>query len=385
MQINRRQWLQQAGLGMAAIAALSTTPLSQLFAKPYYNTHTGMWLFNPELEEDPPLKARLWNNENPYGISPKAQKVFQAQLPEANRYAFSQFATLRNAIANYHNVKPENIFISAGSSEILNILAIYAGQKQRSILSAFPTFDPMMNMALAFECDWEKVPLTDTWHHDLPAMEKKVSGADITYICNPNNPTGTLLDPEELKAFCQRNESRTLLVVDEAYNDFLDDPDANTLIPMVRENHKVILLRTMSKIHGFAGLRIGYAIGHPGIVAELEKIRPYALTINGPALQAAIAALQDLDFMQYCRDKNNETKDYSYRIFDELNLPYEKSHTSFISFGIPLTGDQFLKSMRQQGIGMRAWQFKDRRYGRISMGAIEDMELFASALKDVLA
>jgi len=268
--------------------------------------------------------------------------------------------------------------------EILNLVAIHYGLQKGNLISAFPTFEPLMLTAAGLDCEWAQVPLNQKHKHDLTAMEAKInSGTRMVYVCNPNNPTGTLLDPSALKDFCRKTSQKVPIFVDEAYTEFLEKPEDHTMIPLIKEGHNIIVAKTFSKIHGFAGLRIGYALAQPDVWKEMKKYRPYETTMAGPTLKAAIASYQDQEFQHKCRDKNTAVKSYTLKALRAMGYDPVPSYTSFMIFPIKMKPEQLIKDMRAQGVGIRSWSFAGKDWCRVSMGTMEEMKIFTKALKAI--
>ncbi|MGI9542263.1 MAG: pyridoxal phosphate-dependent aminotransferase, partial [Cyclobacteriaceae bacterium] len=346
------------------------------------NPFTGEWYLYQL--PDTPMKARLLANENPYGPSEKAKQALVDALPIGNRYSWDIANELRKIIADNEGLTPEHVILSAGSLEVLNLVAIHYGLQKGNLISAFPTFEPLMLTAAGLDCDWEQVLLDQNHRHDLAAMEAKISAdTRLVYVCNPNNPTGTLLDPTALKDFCRKAARKVPLFVDEAYTEFLEKPEDHTIIPLIKEGHNLIVAKTFSKIHGFAGLRIGYALAQPETWKEMKKYRPYETTMAGPTLKAAIASYQDQEFQHNCRDKNTAAKNYTLETLRAMGYEPVPSYTSFMIFPIKMKPDQFIKDMRAQGVGIRSWSFADKDWCRVSIGTMEEMKIFTEALKTI--
>jgi histidinol-phosphate aminotransferase len=374
----RREWLKSAALLAAGLSTANFT-LSNPTKTPVYNPYTGEWMLNLP---DQGLRARLNYNENPYGPSEKALQALRDALGESSRYAFSMADQFKEMIAEKEGVSADHIFLSAGSLEFLALTALAHGLEGGNIISAYPTFQSLMDTAAAFDCEWKRIPVDSNYKHDLGRMEEAVnSNTKLMYICNPNNPTGTFLDTAELAEFCKRVSNRVTVFVDEAYTEFHPDPESITVKHLVKEGHNVIIAKTFSKIHGFAGLRVGYAIAQPDKIRKIEAYRLQMTTMTGPSIAAAMASYQDQEFMNFCRKKNTMAREQTYTILKDQGYEYVPSHTSFMIFRINTEPKSFLKGMRDQGVGVRSWTFHNKDWCRVSMGTVEEMEIFGNALK----
>lgn len=323
--------------------------------------------------------ARLIANENPYGPSPKAQEAMAEALANGWMYAGAEVRVLRKLIAEKEGVDEDHVLITAGSGELLRMAGLSFGQAG-DIVAARPTFSMLVGYARATGGTVHEVDLDKDMIHDLAAMESRVTeSTSLVYVCNPNNPTGTLLDADVLRSFIDTVESRATVFVDEAYVDLLDDPDHNAMVDQVKAGKNVIVARTFSKIHGMAGLRVGYAIARPDLIKRLRPLQMSFLNIIG--LTAAAASYQDGEFQTYSRAKIRECMSVTESVLNDLGVPYTPSVTNFVLFD---TGG----SVRDLGAAMRQKKLLVGRsfapytsWCRLSMGTVEQMAQFADALR----
>ncbi len=387
-KITRRNWLRSSAL----IAAGSVIPIHSWangVSLPDGTSPTGE--IEPDLNSfsdfDNPsgLRIRLNANENPYGPSDKAKIALREVIDTSFRYPFSETKELKSMIAEKYGLTPEHVVIGGGSTEILTMAGMAFGLQNGSVISAFPTFRTLLETARRFDCEWIQVLLDENFKHDLAAIKEAVQpDTKLVYICNPNNPTGTLLPPGDLKTFCVETAAHVPVFIDEAYTEFLDDPLKNSVIPLIHDGHDVIIAKTFSKIYGMAGLRVGYALGSPKRIKQLEKYGVSLSIITKTSVEAAKACLGDSDFEHFCRNKNKEARDLTYRIIKEAGYSnYIPSYTSFVMFPINMEGKTFLAQMEKRSVGVRAWHFNDRHWCRVSMGTPEDMNGFGKALKEI--
>ena len=378
IKLNRRNWLKSS-LMLGAGAALS--PISALASHSGYNRFTGEYEF---LSEADGLKAKLNANENPYGPSEKALKAFTAAAKDGNLYPFAYAREVRAIIAKEEGVTPDHIFLGSGSSEILTMTGLAYGAKQGALMSAFPTFRTMLDTAVGIGCDWQQVGLTKDQKHDLPAMKKGINLATkLVYVCNPNNPTGTIVNTDELRSFCKEVSAKVPVFVDEAYTDFMDDPKSISMVDLINEGQDIIIARTFSKIHGMAGLRIGYGIAQPETAKKITAYATSLITISGPSLHAAMASYKDEEFKKMCKAKNKEARDYTFNSLKKLGFKPIASNTSFMIFPIDMEPKSYLKKMGEKGVGVRSWIFDDQNWCRVSIGTKDEMASFITALKEV--
>jgi len=216
-------------------------------------------------------------------------------------------------------------------------------------------------------------------------MEKAVNAdTKLVYICNPNNPTGTIVDAEKLKAFCERVSKRVTVFVDEAYIDYLPDPQGTTLISGVKKGQNIIVARTFSKLYGMAGIRMGYVVAQPDMIATLNNYAAAGLfLLSAPALNAALASYQDKPYMQDVIQKTQASKQYLYDVLKAEGYSYIPSSANFVLFPLKMDGKRFTEEMMKRGIGLRHWTFNNSEWCRISIGRMDEMEAFAAAFKEL--
>jgi histidinol-phosphate aminotransferase len=219
----------------------------------------------------PLAPIRLNFNENPYGPSPKARAALADCGPISNRYPDEAYRQVIAALAQKHQVNPENIILGCGSTEILRAADNAFLDPTRNVVAAAPTFEAVLDYARVLHSNAVLIPLT-SGHHDLPKMAAAcTSKTGVAYLCNPNNPTGTIFSRVQFAAFAQAVPPTTLIVVDEAYYDFADDPRYKSAVEFIAPHPNVIVARTFSKIYGMAGMRLGYAIGSKEPIASRAR------------------------------------------------------------------------------------------------------------------
>jgi histidinol-phosphate aminotransferase len=368
-QFNRRHWLRLTGIaGSAALVQpLSATPTT---------IH--------EINVKPPSIARLSSNENPFGPSERVRKAVIEGFDEACRYPFGAVAKLSKKIAAKEGVSPEHIIITGGSMEGLKATGLTYGMDSGEIISPFPTFLSLVNYAKQFGAFVNRVPLNNDLEHDLDEMERRVTNrTSLVFVCNPNNPTGTIISKEKIGSFCDSLSKRCIVFSDEAYYDFITEPDYPSMVSLVKKGGNVVVSRTFSKVYGLAGFRIGYLIARPDIAA---RIKPNVMAnTNMLAIYAATAAMEDPEFYDFSLQKNLEAKTYIYDLLDELGLRYVKSHANFVFFhtGRPIA--YLVKEMKKHDVHIGRPFPPLTDWCRISTGRMEDVSKFGSALKKLFA
>lgn len=358
--VDRRNAFKSVGLLLAGLSATSLSSGGNALAA----TQSG--------------PVRLVANENPYGPSASAQRAMARSLEDGWMYATSEGRILRQLIAEREGIGEDHILITAGSGELLKMAGLSFGQTG-DIVAAKPTFSMLVAYARSTGATVHEIGLDQDMVHDLAAMESKVNAnTSLVYVCNPNNPTGTLLPAAQLRSFVDTVEARATVFVDEAYVDLLDDPAHNAMIDQVKAGKNVILARTFSKIHGMAGLRVGYAIARPDIIRRLRPLQMSFLNIIG--LRAAIASYQDDEFQQFSKSKIKECVAVTQSALDDAGLAYTPSVTNFVLFDTGGSVRDFARAMRQKNLLVGRSYAPYESWCRVSMGTVEQMGQFAEAL-----
>jgi histidinol-phosphate aminotransferase len=289
----------------------------------------------------------------------------------------------KEIISEKEGVKPENIMLGAGSTEILMAAASAYTKEKTNILTADITYDDLLWYAEDYGAQIDRVPLTEDLDFDLDAMQKKASSEhSLAYLVNPNNPTGKSMDAVKLKSFCDAVSSKVPVFIDEAYIDFKDDVQANSMISCVKDGKNVIVARTFSKLHAFAGLRFGYAIGLPDTIKNLERFSTQGRSISYPTIHAAMASYQDTEFLEYSKDEILKSRKFLYDTLEDAGYTYIKSDANFVMFELKyMKSKRFAEEMFKQQVGIRDWSFRDKEWCRVSMGKMEEMKIFAKAFE----
>jgi histidinol-phosphate aminotransferase len=383
--MNRRSWLRNSALLGAAAAALplsAKASSSKAHRPAVYEIDPG-WRW--EDQPLPPDFVRLLANENPYGPSPKAKAAAANSVGMGNRYGHSSAQELITMLAEKEGVPEEYIQLGPGSNGLLELMAVTQFRAGGKLISADPAYMSLISTALQYAADWEKIKLRGDGAHDLKAMEAAVDAdTKMVYICNPNNPTGTLTPATDLRGFCERVGEQTPVFVDEAYIEFLDDPEGNSVVDLVTTK-KVIVARTFSKLHGMAGLRIGYLVAQPELLDPIRELIRANMGLCVTSLEAAKASLQDSNFLETCRQLNAKVRNKTFLALKEMGFNPMFSHTSFMLFPIAMEGKQFLEQMRALNIGVRAFSVYGEDHCRVSMGTEPEMDRFLAGIQQVLS
>jgi len=382
-----RRKLLKTGVLMAGGLSIAPTLFNKLGARPVNSCYNYDYISDEQAILNGPeeLKARLFANENPFGPSAKAKQAIEDALAQSYQYPFMFAKELMEKIAGFEGLKSENLLLGAGSSELLLAAAICFSQKLNcNIITGDPSYEDLPAKATLLNAKWVKVPLTAEYKLDLDAMEKAIDGnTSLVYVCNPNNPTATVLDIEKLKAFVDRVSTRVTVFIDEAYIDYLDDPKANTMIGTIKTGKNIIVARTFSKLHGFAGLRVGYAFAQPDMIKKLSLYTTGFAALSTTSLHAAMASYQDTAFMKDALQKTIASKTFLYDVLKKEGYDYIPSYTNFVLFPVKMDSKKFVLEMGKRGVGVRFWQFNNKEWCRVSIGRMDEMEAFAAAFKEI--
>jgi histidinol-phosphate aminotransferase len=383
--INRRTWIRTSAL-MAGGAAFLRGGVEKLSAMPILKrVKTTAIKEQTFLESIPPeIKARLSANENPFGPSPVVKKAIQDTIDVGFRYPMDLYGQLVDKIATFEGVQRNNILMNAGSSPLLLAAAMEYSKGGKSIITGDPSYDDLPSTAEGFGGKWVKVPLTPEFKLDLDAMEAKVDdNTGLVYICNPNNPTATVLDTAKLKAFIERVSKKATVFVDEAYIDYLPDPKAASMMSTVLAGQNVIVARTFSKLYGFAGLRCGYLIGQPKTVEMLGNLTSGVFNMSATTVAGAIAGYNETAFLQDALKKTIASKEYLYSVLKGEGYTFVPSSANFVLFPIKMEGRKFSEEMGKRGVSIRVWKIGEQHFCRVSIGTMDEMKAFADAFKQI--
>lgn len=326
-------------------------------------------------------RARLHLTENPSGPSSAARAAIIAAAERAATYPQSGGALIEQ-IARHDGVTAAHVVLSNGSREALCHLTASLGRGGQ-ILAAQPTYPTALSYAEQQGVSMRYVALTEDHQIDLDGMLDSIgSGVRLVYICNPNNPTGLLLDSDQLRLFCIAAARKVPVIVDEAFIELTPDPERGSMVELVRQGHDVIVTRTFSKVYGLAGLRIGYALAPPSRAAALRSA--FATLPNEPALAAACACLGDKIYLDAARTYLRECRSRIYRICEENQLSYLRSEATFVyvDAGEPATAIQ--QRLATERVDVRVFDGERyRNWVRIGTGTPAELEMLATALPRV--
>jgi histidinol-phosphate aminotransferase len=330
--------------------------------------------------------VKLASNENPLGPSPKAVAAVRAALADLHRYPDGSCRDLRQAIAASLGVPDEMVFLGNGSNEILELLLRTFVQPGEEILTAWPSFVvyPLAAKALRIPC--RMVPLSGMTF-DLSAMAKAVTPATrLIIVCNPNNPTGTKVGRDEVGAFLAAVPEDVLVVFDEAYVEYAEGSDfPDTLSLLLGGDSRIVIARTFSKIHGLAGLRVGYGVAHPDLVGYVNRVRQ-PFNVNSLAQAGALAALEDTEHVMRSLEANRRGKTRLMEAFDSRGIKHVPTWANFMLFRVGPRSAEVFTAMLKRGVIVRPLAGYDLgEWLRVTIGDDHENDAFLTALDGALA
>jgi histidinol-phosphate aminotransferase len=333
---------------------------------------------------DAPGPIFLNYNENPYGPTAKARAALANCAAIANRYPDAAADELRGALARKHNVGPENIVLGCGSTEILKCADSAFLTPQTNVVACTPTFEAILEYAEIGGSNAVTVAPTADHREDLQKMAAAcTSKTGLAYVCNPNNPTGTIVSRDEMAAFVRSVSPGTLILVDEAYFEFADAPAYGTAIELIGEHPNVLVARTFSKIYGMAGLRLGYGVGNKTTVELVTRHRTQD-SANAAALAAAMASLADPEGLTASRDKLVATRNWMCDQLKSDGRAFISSQANFVMIDLGTDTKPVIAQFANRNV------FVGRRFPsmptflRVTIGTQSEIETFVAALRQIL-
>ncbi|WP_271764676.1 pyridoxal phosphate-dependent aminotransferase [Aquimarina algiphila] len=374
---NRRQWLKKS---LATSAALSLFPLNAFseINRDHYETD-----YNSEKND----VRRLLYNENHLGPSKNVEHVIKQVIFRSNRYAtFYEYdaKTLKQLIAKQEGLKPENVLLGHGSFEPLLWAATHFGSKGEQIIVPSPTFDVVGLFAKKIGAKVTPVEVDSNFRMNLTEMEARItSETSLLTLCNPNNPTGTVVKTEKLKSFCRLVSDKTTVLIDEAYIHYMNSWRSKSMAPLIAEGKNVLVTRTFSKIYGLAGLRIGFMLGPDSLIAEMEKKFTLGFPGNMPnslSVASAITSLKDDVFVETSRNNNIEIRNTFYKELDKFGLKYIQSEANFIYFDVKNFKAYKELMWKNKVLLAGGWPTKPN-WARVTMGSENDISFLFDKMK----
>lgn len=329
--------------------------------------------------------TKLSANENPLGASPRAKEAILQYLDKIHLYPDGACTLLRDALSQFHHLPPDHFAFGNGSDELIHLFGIAYLEPGDELIMAHPSFVRYEASAQLNQAVLKHVPLTHDLRHDLPAMAAAITErTKLLYIANPNNPTGTIVYRAELERFLEQALEHTLVILDEAYYEYVDHPDYFSGIEYVRMGRNVAVLRTFSKAYGLAGLRVGYATACPEVLDPIERVRE-PFNVNTLAQVAAAAALSDAEHIERTRAFNRAGLAYLQAACERLGLRAVPSQANFLLIEVGCECARIQKRLLERGVLVRTGEaFGMPTYLRVNTGTPEQNERFIEALQDAL-
>ena len=326
--------------------------------------------------------AKLASNESPDGPFPGVIEAASAALANSHRYPDNDTVVLSRALAGWLGVSSDHLWLGAGSVALLANIALAVGGPGTSAVLAWPSFLMYRTVSRWALTETVEVPLTPELTHDLEAMRAAIrDDTTVVYLCNPNNPTGTIVGGDQLEWFVGSVPDRVLIVVDEAYHDYVTDPGYRSALSLAVERPNVVVLRTFSKIFGLASHRVGYAIGAPSTLAELRKTQ-IPFTISEVSQTAAVASLGNVDEHRRRVVSNDAGRHHLTGVLEERGLPHSHSHANFVYLQIGDDSIAVSEEFMARAVIIRPMS---KGWIRVTVGNDAENERFVAALDEVLA
>ncbi len=390
MPLSRRNFLATVGAGSAGVAVLPLVSArgreALLAQQPQARPSTSDRRADRALASAPGM-VRLDSNENPNGPGARAFEAMRSTFGDANRYPITLEDDLTAEIARYLGVKPENIMLGCGSSEVLQNAVQAFTSPTRALVSPSPTFEQPATFAKFINSPVKSPRVDAKLRLDLDAMADASKGAGLVYFCNPNNPTATVHGKAAVAGFIarvNRSSPQTMILVDEAYHEYVEDPAYATMIPMALDNPRMFVARTFSKVFGLAGMRVGYAVGRPEVLA---RMRGWMLgsNVNQLALAAAKTTVADATRIAEEKKKNHEAKVFTAKYFASAGYEVIPSDANFMMVDIKRDVKAFKAECIKKGVAIGRPFPPLNTHVRISVGTMAEMQKAVEVFHTTLA
>jgi histidinol-phosphate aminotransferase len=375
-ELNRRRFLQLvAGLGTGTL-------LGCAYSSSYSSSHG-----EPAQVADQSLNfpLRLHSNESPYGPFPRALEAIDHIARQSHRYAGDNRDALRRALAEHYRLDPGQVLLGCGSIELLKIITEVFCSPLIPPVTAEPIYEAIEYYASLKKTHPVKVPLTADFKHDLVRMAAAChKSRGLVYICNPANPTGTILHKKALERFLNLVPQHIIVVVDEAYTEYVDRSDFESCVRHVKHGRpNVVVLRTFSKLYGLAGLRVGYALGPEKLIQAMASHRLWN-NINQAGAAAALASFGDRQMVSTVRRQNAEVRSFFYEESHKLSLEFIPSETNFVMMKANRSSTELISAFKEHQIliGRRIPSLPE--HIRITLGTREEMSVFFDVLRNII-
>ena len=367
--LSRRQFARTVGTALgAAIIAEHLTPAAEARLP----------------KGTPDSVIQLNSNENPYGPAKSALEAMTRSQRVASRYPDAMEDKLVQTIAKLHSVEPENIILGCGSGEILRTADMAFTGPGKNVVAAEPTFEAVLAFAQVTRAEGIKVPLTADFRHNLPAMAAACNAnTGMVYVCNPNNPTGTIVTRDELAAFLPKVPASTIIMVDEAYHHFVEDAKYGSTFEWLSKTPNLLVVRTFSKVYGMAGMRLGYGVSAKQNVAAMRRHLTWS-NANAAVLEAAVASMNDAAHVPQQRKLNNDTRRWMCSELEKDGRHYIPSQANFVMIDVGGDVKPVIDAFRKKDILVGRKFPSMGNWLRISVGTCKETEAFVAGLREIV-
>jgi histidinol-phosphate aminotransferase len=372
--LSRRDFAQVLGGALGAWALAPSLARAGVRAVPAAQRHANL----------PAGAVRIDSNENPYGPSPKALEAMSRSQRISARYPDALEDEVTSALAALHHVDPDQVILGCGSGEVLRMADMAFLAPGKNVVAAEPTFEAVLAFARVTRADPIKVPLTSDYRHDLARMAAACNEATgLVYLCNPNNPTGTIVRRDEMGTFFQRVPKKTIILVDEAYFHFVEDERYASAFEWTAKYPNLLVMRTFSKIYGLAGMRLGYGVGSRETISAMRPHRIWS-NANASVLEAALASLADTESVVQCRRLMNGTRQSLCTEMEKDKRATIPSEANFVMINLGSDVEPIIAALRKRNVLVGRKFPSLPTWLRVSIGTPEEMQQFVAALREVV-
>ena len=368
-----------------AVGYLTLRPNVDLWAHGLAGEARGQLAGTPAPTDDYDAFAKLANNENPYGPPESVMKAMTNAFKYANRYGYPDGGIVEE-IAKHHGVKPENVMIAAGSGEILDVVGSAFASNGKKVVGVEPSYSQVYQHVTSVKGSAFTVPLLDDFRQDIPGLIRATKShyrdVGFVYLCNPNNPTGRTVTKQEIRQLLDGIPEDTVVLIDEAYFHFVEDPDYATSVPYVLEGRPVIIARTFSKIAALAGMRLGYAIAPREII---QQMRPFSTgTVNAIVKHGGVAALRDTESQAHVKQVTVDLRKKTTSDLQGLGYSVIPSETNFFMVHIKRPVQPVIAEFQKKGVLVGRPFPPMTEHLRVSVGTSDEMGRFMAAFKEIM-
>ncbi len=334
-----------------------------------------------EIGMNPDDIVKLASNESPEGPFPGVVEAIQEAAQSSNRYPDSDVYDLTNAVAEHVGVDPDQLWFGAGSTGLLGSIALSLGGPATSAVYAWPSFVMYRIISRWAATQAIEIPLDSSHVHDLDAMAASITpNTTVVYVCNPNNPSGTVVSGDRLEEFIDSVPDSALVVIDEAYHDFVADPSYRSMLTRAPQQPNMVVLRTFSKIYGLASHRVGYAVGNAELLQRLRRTQA-PFTVTSVAQAAALASLGNTDELRRRAEANAAGRRQLLGALDERDLARADSQTNFVYFSLGDDSQELAREFTSRGVIIRPMS---GGWVRVTVGTEPENQRFLEALDSVM-